>query len=67
MPVVLIMFDEAGACPVLLDNDEDLLTGSEGVRWRFVANVATRDEGLDLLVKLRRQIEAGALPGGETK
>ena len=67
MPVVLIMFDAAGACPVLLDNDEDLLTGSEGVRWRFVANVATHDEGLALLVKLHHELEAGALPGGETK
>ncbi len=62
MPSVLLRLDAAGPYPVLVDDDEKLLT-SEGVRWRFVANVATRDEGLEIVLRLRRELEAGSRGG----
>lgn len=60
MPTVLILLDDAGPWPVLLDDDEDLMTGP-GVRWRFVADVPDRDAGLELVEELHRQREAGLL------
>jgi hypothetical protein len=60
MPTVLIRLDEAGPWPVLVDDDEDLMT-EPGVRWRFVADVPDHDTGLELLEQLHRQREAGQL------
>jgi hypothetical protein len=40
--------DGTGPWAVFVVDDEELLS-SPGVRWRFVADVGTRDEGLDLL------------------
>ena len=57
-PTVLIRLDEAGPWPVLVDDDEDLMT-EPGVRWRFVAEVPDHDTGLQLLEQLHRQCEAG--------
>lgn len=60
MPSVFILVDAAGAWPVLVEDDEDLLTGA-GARWRFVAHVADHDAGLELVEQLHRQREAGLL------
>ena len=60
MPTVLILLDEAGPWPVLVDDDEPLLT-APGVRWRFVADVPDHDAGLELVEQLHRQREAGLL------
>ncbi len=60
VPTVLILLDEAGPWPVLVDDDEPLLTGP-GTRWRFVADLPDHDAGLELVEQLHRQREAGLL------
>ncbi len=60
MPTVFVLLDEAGRWPVLVEEDEPLLTGP-GARWRFVADVPDRDAGLELVEQLHRQRETGLL------
>jgi hypothetical protein len=54
MPSVLVMIDEAGEWPILVDDDEELPTG-ETVRWRQVCDVDNRDDGYAVLDLLRRK------------
>ena len=55
-----LRFDEAGARPVLLRDDETL-SGGEGVRYRYVTTTAGREEADAIRVELRRRIAAREL------
>ena len=57
---VLIRFDEAGACPVILEGGRGLpLDGGDGVRYRFIREVATFAEVAVLVAELRVEFQTG--------
>jgi len=58
---ILLRFDSAGVCPVLLQEDYEPLGGEEGVRWRLVAQTDECDEAIRIVEDLRRRREAGEL------
>ena len=54
---VLLRFDSAGSCPVLLREGEQL-SRADGVRYRFVAETDSWDEANAIQEQLRRKIDA---------
>jgi hypothetical protein len=57
---LLLRFDSAGPCPVVVRDDERLI-GGDGARYRFIAETDTWEEADAKIAELYRQIEAGAL------
>ena len=60
---LLLRFDSAGPCPVLVRDDERL-DRSDGVRYRFVAEADTWKDAEAIRRQLERQIEARELEAG---
>jgi hypothetical protein len=60
---LLLRFDPAGPCPVLVRDDERLDRG-DGVRYRFVAEADTWEDAEAIRQQLERQIEARELEAG---
>jgi hypothetical protein len=56
---VLLRLDAAGACPVILRDDSEPLTGGEGVRYRFVAETDDQVEAVQVADLLQRRMTAG--------
>ena len=56
---LLLRFDSAGPCPVLLRDDEQLM-GGDGVRYRIIAETDTWQEA-DAIAELYQRIAARAL------
>jgi hypothetical protein len=56
---ILLRLDSAGACPVLLREDAELLTSDKGVRWRFVAETDDHVEAVRLVEMLQQRCQAG--------
>jgi len=46
---LLLRYDVAGCCPVLLRDDERLDANQTGVRYRFVASIQTLEEAEAML------------------
>ena len=55
---LLLRFDSAGPCPVVLRDDEQLI-GGDGARYRFIAETDTWEEADAKIAELYRKIEAG--------
>jgi hypothetical protein len=53
MPYVLLMIDEAGEYPVVVDDDDRLLTRGSA-QWRLIAQVDTQAEGDAVAAAWRR-------------
>jgi len=65
MPYVLLMIDEAGEYPVVVDeNDKMLIHGS--AQWRLIAEVDTRAEG-DQVAEAWRRAKASYLGGSKSE
>ena len=57
---VLVRFDSAGACPVILEGGRGLpLDGGDGARYRFVREVATFAEVATLVAELQVEFQTG--------
>ena len=57
---LLVRFDSAGPCPVLVRDDERL-DRPDGVRYRFVTQTDTWEEADAIRDELHRKIEAREL------
>ena len=64
---VLLRLDSAGACPVILSEDSEPLSGEEGVRYRFVAQTDDHGEGIRVGELLGRWCDAGLGQGESGK
>jgi hypothetical protein len=53
MPYVLLMIDEAGEYPIVVDETDKLLTHGSA-QWRLIAEVDTRAEGDEVAAAWRR-------------
>jgi hypothetical protein len=58
---VLLRIDPAGACPLILRDDSEPLTGGDGVRHRFVAETNDHVEAVQVADLLQRRINAGEM------
>jgi len=58
---LLLRYDPAGPCPVLLRDDERLGNGAAGARYRFVASTETWAEANALMERVYKAIEAREL------
>ena len=57
---VLVRLDAAGACPVIVSADDELVS-TEGTRWRFVAETDNLSEAIRVHGELRERGERGEL------
>jgi hypothetical protein len=57
---VLVRIDEAGRWPVVVREDEELLSG-DGARWRYVATADMRQEADRVRAALHEKHERGEL------
>ena len=65
MPYVLLMIDEAGEYPIVVDeNDKMLIHGS--AQWRLIAQVDTRAEG-DQVAEAWRRAKAAYASGPKSE
>ena len=55
---ILLRHDEAGECPVLVQQYDRLLT-SRGVRWRFIAQTDDHEMAVRTVELLQRRYEEG--------
>jgi hypothetical protein len=53
MPYVLLMIDEAGEYPIVVDENDKLLTHGSA-QWRLITEVDTRAEGDEVAAAWRR-------------
>jgi hypothetical protein len=53
MPYVLLMIDEAGEYPIVVDENDKLLTHGSA-QWRLITEVDTRAEGEEVATAWRR-------------
>ena len=53
MPFVLLMIDEAGEYPIVVDENDKLLTHGSA-QWRLISEVDTRAEGEEVAAAWRR-------------
>jgi hypothetical protein len=53
MPYVLLMIDEAGEYPIVVDENDKLLTYGSA-QWRLITEVDTRAEGDEVAAAWRR-------------
>jgi hypothetical protein len=53
MPFVLLMIDEAGEYPIVVDETDKLLTHGSA-QWRLITEVDTRAEGDEVAAAWRR-------------
>ena len=53
MPYVLLMIDEAGEYPIVVDENDKLLTHGSA-QWRLITEVDTRAEGDEVAAGWRR-------------
>ena len=64
---ILLRIDEAGTCPVLLCEGDELLT-SPGVRWRRVASADNYEDAVWLMEAAHRQCaDASQSPPGKPR
>ena len=57
--LVVLRYDEAGTCPVILREDDHLFS-SDGVRWRLVAHTDDPELAARIVEQLRNRREAQA-------
>jgi hypothetical protein len=53
MPFVILMIDEAGEYPIVVDENDKLLTHGSA-QWRLISEVDTRAEGEEVAAAWRR-------------
>jgi hypothetical protein len=58
---LLLRFDSAGPCPVLLRDDEQVTGGGDGVRYRFIAQTESWEEADAIMAELYQKIAAREL------
>jgi hypothetical protein len=58
---LLLRYDSAGPCPVLLRDDERLEGDGAAARYRFVASTETRAEANAIMEQVYKAIEAREL------
>ena len=67
VPYVLLMIDEAGERPVVVEDYDKLLTHSSA-QWRLIVQVDTKQEGEEIAAAWRRAKAAyGVLPGSRSQ
>jgi hypothetical protein len=63
MPFVLLMIDEAGEYPIVVDENDKLLTHGTA-QWRLISEVDSRAEGDEVAAAWRRARASYSKSGG---